>query len=65
MEALVSDEDGVFAKFEATVDVDSTTVEEVEDLGDDESVDETETDEGRVTEESGADRGTIRVLNIP
>jgi hypothetical protein len=65
MEALVSDEDGVFAKFEAAVDVDSTTVKEVEDLGDDEGVGETETDEGRVTEEGGEDRGTVGILNIP
>jgi hypothetical protein len=65
MEALVSDKDGVFAKLEAAVDVNSMPVEEVEDLGDDEGVGEAETDEGRVAEESGADRGTVGVLNIP
>jgi hypothetical protein len=65
MEALVSDKNGVFAKLEATVDADPTTVEEVEDLGDYEGVDKTETDKGRVTEEGGADRGTVRILNIP
>jgi hypothetical protein len=65
MEALVGDKNGVFAKFEAAVDVNSATVKEVEDLGDDEGVGEAKTDEGRVTEEGGADRGTVRVLNIP
>jgi hypothetical protein len=65
MEALVSDEDGVLAEFEAAVYVNSTTVEEVEDLGDDEGVGEAKADEGRVTKEGGADRGTIGILNIP
>jgi hypothetical protein len=55
VKTLISDEDGVFAKFEVTIDVDPTTVEEVENLGDHEGIGETETDEGRVTEESGAD----------
>jgi len=65
MEALVSDKNGILAKFEAAVDVNATPVEEVENLGDYEGVDKTETDEGRVTEEGGADRGTVRILNIP
>jgi hypothetical protein len=65
MEALVSDEYRVFAKLEVAVDVDSAPVKEVEDLGDYEGVGETKTDEGRVTEESGADRGTVGILNIP
>jgi hypothetical protein len=65
MEALVSDKDGVFAKLEVAVDVNSTSVEEVENLGDDEGVDEAEPDEGRVVEESGTDRGSVRVLDIP
>ena len=65
METLVSDEDGVFAKLEATVNVNSTTVEEVEDLGYDEGVDKAKADEGGVTKEGGADRGSVRVLNIP
>ena len=54
MEALVSDEDGVFAKFEAAVDVDPTTVEEVEDLSDNEGIRETKTDKGGVTAGSEA-----------
>ena len=65
MEALVSNKDGVLAKFEATVDVDLTTVEEVEDLGDHKGVNEAEMDEGRVAKESGADRGTVGMLDIP
>ena len=55
MEALVSDKNGILTKFEAAVDVNSTPVKEVEDLGDDEGVGETETDEGRVTKEGSAD----------
>jgi len=55
MEALVSDKNGILTKFEAAVDVDSMTVEEVEDLGDYKGVGETETDEGRVTKEGSAD----------
>jgi hypothetical protein len=65
VKTLISDVDGVFAKLKATVDVDLTTVEEVEDLGNDEGVGETETNEGRVTEEGSVDRGTIGILNIP
>jgi hypothetical protein len=65
MEALVSDKNGVLTEFEATVDVDSTTVKEVEDLGDYEGVDETEVDEGGVMEEGCADRGAVRILDIP
>ena len=65
MEALVSNKDGVLAEFEATVDVDSTSVKEVEDLGDYEGVGETKADEGGVAKESGADRGPVGILNIP
>jgi hypothetical protein len=55
MEALVSDKNRVFAKFEAAVDVNLATVKEVENLGDHEGVGEAKTDEGRVAEEGGTD----------
>jgi hypothetical protein len=65
VKTLISDENRVLAKLEAAVDVNSTPVKEVEDLGDDEGVSEAQTNEGGVTEESGADRRTVRILNIP
>ena len=65
MEALVGNENGVLTEFEATVNVDSTTVKEVEDLGNYEGVGETKADEGGVAKESGADRGPVGILNIP
>jgi hypothetical protein len=65
VEALVSNEDRVFTKFEVAVDVDSMTVEEVEDLGDDKGIGEAKADEGGVTKEGGMDQGTVRILNIP
>ena len=65
MESLVSDEDGVLTELEATVNVNSATVEEVKNLGYDEGVDKAEANEGGVTKEGGADRGPVRILNIP
>jgi len=55
VEALVSNEDGVLAEFEATVNVDSTTVKEVEDLRNYKGVGETKADESGVAKEGGAD----------
>ena len=65
MESLVSDEDGVLTELKATVNVNSATVEEVENLGYDKGVDKAEANEGRVTKEGGVDRGPVRILNIP
>ena len=62
---MVSNKNGVLAEFEATVDVDPTTVKEVENLGYNKGVDKAKADEGRVTKEGGADRGPVRILNIP
>jgi len=55
VEALVGNENGVLAEFEATVNVDSTTVKEVEDLRNYKGVGETKADEGGVAKEGGAD----------
>jgi len=65
VESLVSDEDGVLTELETTVNVNSATVKEVEYLGYNEGVDKAEANEGGVTKEGGADRGSVRILNIP
>jgi len=65
VKTLISNKNRVFSEFEAAVDVDPTTVEEIEDLRDNEGVNETKTDEGRVAKEGGADRGTVGIFNIP
>jgi hypothetical protein len=54
MEALVSDKNRVFAKFEAAIDVNSAAIKEVKNLRDYEGVGEEKTDEGRVSKEGGA-----------
>jgi hypothetical protein len=65
MEPLVCNVNRVPVKPKAAVNIDSTTVEEVEDLSDNEGVRETKTDKGGMAEEGGADRGTVGILNIP
>jgi len=65
MEPLVCNVNRVPIKLKTAVNVDSTTVEEVKDLSDNEGVREAKTDKGGMAEEGGADRGTVGILNIP
>jgi len=65
METLVSNKNRVLAEFEASVNVDSTTVKEVKDLGNYQGVGKTEADEGGVAKEGGADRRPVGILDIP
>ena len=65
METLVCNVYRITVKAKATVNIDPTAVEEVEDLGDDEGVGETETNDGGMAEEGVTDRRTVRILNIP
>ena len=65
MEPLVCNVNRVPVKPKVAVNVDSTTVEEVKDLRDNEGVRETKTDKGRMAEESGVDRRVVGILNIP
>ena len=65
METLVCNVYRITVKAKATVNIDPTAVKEVEDLGDDEGVGETETNDGGMAEEGVTDRRTVRILNIP
>ena len=51
METLVCNVYRITVKAKATVNIDPTAIKEVEDLGDDEGVGETETNDGGMTEE--------------
>jgi len=65
VETLVSNKNRVLAEFEASVNVDSTTVKEVEDLGNYQGVGKTEADKGGVVKEGGVDRRPVGILDIP
>jgi hypothetical protein len=47
-----------------TINIDLMAIKEVEDLGDDEGIGETETNDGGMVEEGVTDRRTVRILNI-
>ena len=65
METLICNIYRITVKAKATVNIDPTAVKEVEDLGDNKGVGETETNDGGMAEEGVTDRRAIRILDIP
>jgi hypothetical protein len=65
METLICNIYRITIKVKATVNIDPTAVKEVEDLGDDKGIGETEMNDGGMAEEGVMDRRMVRILNIP
>ena len=65
METLICNIYRITVKAKATVNIDPMAVKEIEDLGDDKGVGETETNDGGMAEEGVSDRRTVRILDIP